>query len=121
MVAKLLLAAAVLVPIFDQFGIAGTLPLGLVALVVGLVWGAMSPSDDVATRTAFYVLAFALPEIAGTLTELTLGTPVPGLETVGGFAGGFLAKFAVVIAGVAVANVFMQLKDKLMAAFAPGS
>jgi hypothetical protein len=119
MVAKLLLAAAVLVPLVDQFGFAETLPLGLVALVVGLVWGAMSPSDDVATRTAFYVLAFALPTIAGNLTELTQGTPV--LETVGGFADGFLASFAVVIAGVAVANVFMQLKDKLMAAFAPGS
>ena len=112
MVAKLLLAAAVLVPLVDQFGVPETLPLGLVALVVGLVWGVMSPSDDVATRTAFYVLAFALPTIADHLDVI----PVAGA-----YANGFLDSFAVVIAGVAVANVFMQLKDKLMAAFGPGS
>jgi hypothetical protein len=88
------------------------LPLGAVALVVGLIWGVMSPSDDVATRTAFYVLAFALPTIADSLLVI----PVVGVH-----ADGFLDSFAVVIAGVAVANVFMQLKDKLMAAFAPGS
>tara|TARA_B110000116_G_scaffold98721_1_gene85892 strand:- start:356 stop:697 length:342 start_codon:yes stop_codon:yes gene_type:complete len=113
MVAKLLLAAAVLVPVVDAAGFApDAMPLGLVALVVGLVWGVMSPSDDVATRTAFYVLAFALPTIADHLDVI----PVAGA-----YANGFLDSFAVVIAGVAVANVFMQLKDKLMAAFAPGS
>jgi hypothetical protein len=112
MVAKLILAAAVFVPLVDITGLAATLPLGAVALVVGLIWGVMSPSDDVATRTAFYVLAFALPTIADSLLVI----PVVGV-----LADGFLDSFAVVIAGVAVANVFMQLKDKLMAAFAPGS
>jgi hypothetical protein len=78
----------------------------LVLVLLGLAWGFMRPTQDVATRVAFYVLAASLPAIASNLDV------VPQL---GGYASGFLAQFAVVIAGVAVANIFTvlvtQLKD----------
>ena len=112
MVGKVLLGLAVLVPLVDVAGFAEAMPLGMVALLVGIAWGVTSPSDDVATRTAFYVLAFALPSIADHL--LVIPTAGPILD-------GFLDSFAVVIAGVAVANVFMQLYAKVMEAFGPSS
>ena len=79
----------------------------LVLVVLGLAMGYTNPIEDVATRVAMYVLAVFLPEIADNLDVI----PV-----VGEYANGILSQFAVVIAGVAIMQVCLVLKNSLMAA-----
>jgi hypothetical protein len=81
-------------------------PALLVAL--GLASGFLSPTEDVSSRVALYVLAATLPSIASSLDV------IPGI---GVLLSGFLVQFTVVIAGIALANLFTvlvkQVKDAL--------
>jgi hypothetical protein len=81
-------------------------PALLVAL--GLASGFLSPTEDVSSRVALYVLAATLPSIASSLDV------IPGI---GVLLSGFLVEFSVVIAGIALANLFTvlgkQVKDAL--------
>ena len=79
----------------------------LVLVVLGLISGFMNPIGDVATRVAYYVLAAALPTIADRLDVI---------PAIGGYLNGILDNFAVVIAGVAIANVCVVVYNSLMAA-----
>ena len=79
----------------------------LVLVVLGLVMGFTNPIEDVATRVAMYVLAVYLPTIADNLDVI----PVAGE-----YVNGILSQFAVVIAGVAIMQVCLVLKNGLMAA-----
>ena len=79
----------------------------LVLVVLGLVMGFTNPIEDVATRVAMYVLAVLLPQIADNLDVI---------PAVGTYLNGFLSQFAVVIAGVAIMQVCLVLKNSLMAA-----
>jgi len=93
-------AAATFAP--DAFGY-----YALVLVVLGLVMGFTNPIEDVATRVAMYVLAVYLPTIADNLDVI----PVAGE-----YLNGILSQFAVVIAGVAIMQVCLVLKNGLMAA-----
>ena len=79
----------------------------LVLVVLGLAMGLTNPTEDVATRVAMYVLAVYLPTIADNLDVI----PVAGE-----YVNGILSQFAVVIAGVAIMQVCLVLKNGLMAA-----
>ena len=79
----------------------------LVLVVLGLAMGYTNPIEDVATRVAMYVLAVLLPTIADNLDVFGV---------VGEYANGILSQFAVVIAGVAIMQVCLVLKNSLMAA-----
>ena len=79
----------------------------LVLVALGLVSGFMNPIADVATRVAYYVLAFALPTIADSLDAI---------PAIGSYVNGILDNFAVVIAGVAVAQVLLAVVNQLKAA-----
>ena len=79
----------------------------LVLVVLGLVMGFTNPIEDVATRVAMYVLAVLLPQIADNLDVI----PVAGE-----YANGILSQFALVIAGIAIANFCLVLINGLMAA-----
>ena len=93
-------AAATFAP--DVFGY-----YALVLVVLGLAMGFTNPIEDVATRVAMYVLAVYLPTIADNLDVI---------PAVGEYANGFLSQFALVIAGVAIAQVCLVLYNGLMAA-----
>ena len=93
-------AAATFAP--DAFGY-----YALVLVVLGLVMGFTNPIEDVATRVAMYVLAVYLPTIADNLDVF----PVAGE-----YVNGILSQFAVVIAGVAIMQVCLVLKNGFMAA-----
>ena len=79
----------------------------LVLVVLGLIGGFMNPIGDIATRVAYYVLAATLPTIANSLDVI---------PAIGGYLNGILDNFAVVIAGVAIANVCVAVYNSLMAA-----
>ena len=93
-------AAATFAP--DAFG-----SYALVLVVLGLVMGLANPIEDVAARIAIYVLPVLLPRIADNLDVI----PVAGE-----YLNGILSQFAVVIAGVAIANFCFVLYNSLMAA-----
>ena len=93
-------AAATFAP--DAFG-----SYALVLVVLGLVMGLANPIEDVAARIAIYVLPVLLPRIADNLDVI----PVAGEHL-----NGILSQFAVVIAGVAIAQVCLVLYNGLMAA-----
>ena len=93
-------AAATFAP--DAFGY-----YALVLVVLGLVMGFTNPIEDVATRVAMYVLAVLLPTIADNLDVFGVA---------GEYLNGILSQFAVVIAGVAIMQVCLVLKNGLMAA-----
>jgi hypothetical protein len=93
-------AAATFAP--DVFGY-----YALVLVVLGLVMGFTNPIEDVATRVAMYVLAVLLPTIADNLDVFGVA---------GEYLNGILSQFAVVIAGVAIMQVCLVLKNGLMAA-----
>ena len=79
----------------------GTIPpAGLLLVGIGLVMGFMNQIDDVATRTAYYVLAFTLPTIADSADVIPTAGPI---------ANSFLDHLAMSIAGVAIASVFLQV------------
>ena len=94
-------------------------PLPLVLVLLGLVSGFLYPIEDVTTRVGYYVLAAFLPGIAdiggafGVQKDGVLATGIPG---VGPFLVDFLANFAFVIAGVAIASFLLTLYKGLMAA-----
>ena len=93
-------AAATFAP--DAFG-----SYALVLVVLGLVMGLANPIEDVAARIAIYVLPVLLPRIADNLDVI----PVAGEHL-----NGILSQFALVIAGVAIANFCFVLYNSLMAA-----
>ena len=79
----------------------------LVLVVLGLAMGLTNPTEDVRTRIAYYVLAVLLPTIADNLDVFGVA---------GEYLNGILSQFAVVIAGVAIMQVCLVLKNGLMAA-----
>ena len=104
---KGLMWGSVVVAVLATFGVGPVDSYALVLVVLGLVMGFMNPIEDVATRVAMYVLAVLLPTIADNLDVI----PV-----VGEYANGILSQFALVIAGVAIMQVCLVLKNSLMAA-----
>ena len=72
----------------------------LVLVLLGLVAGFMRPIEDVSTRLVYYVLAATLPRIADNLDVI----PV-----IGAYADAFLDQIAVVMAGVAIANLLIVM------------
>ena len=72
----------------------------LVLVLLGLVAGFMRPIEDVPTRVLYYVLAAALPSIADNLDAV---------PAIGAYANSFLDQFAVVVAGVAIANFIVAM------------
>ena len=104
MVGKVLMWGSLAAAVLAHFGVAGEFDFALVLVALGLVSGFMNPIADVGTRVAYYVLAVALPGIAGHLNAI---------PAVGEIVGGILTNFAVVIAGVAVAQVLLQLMKQL--------
>ena len=84
----------------------------LVLVVIGLVAGFMSPEDDLLTRIGMIVVAVALPTVADSLDAIMV---------VGPFVNSVLDSIAVGIAGMVIANVLLQIKERLMPADDTGS
>ena len=76
----------------------------LVLVVIGLVAGFMSPEDDLLTRIGMIVVAVALPTVADSLDAIMV---------VGPFVNSVLDSIAVGIAGMVIANVLLQIKERL--------
>ena len=100
MVGKIILYGAVLVAAVATVAPDVTAYYGLILVGVGLVGGFMKPLEDVNHRIAYYVLAAVLPGLADSLDAV----PVAGA-----YVNGFLDQIAVFIAGVALANVMLQI------------
>ncbi|MDE3002425.1 MAG: hypothetical protein ACPGPI_06900 [Longimicrobiales bacterium] len=100
MVGKVILYGAVLVAAVATVAPDLTTYYGLILVGVGLVGGFMEPLEDVSHRVAYYVLAAVLPGLADSLDAI----PVAGA-----YANGFLDQIAVFVAGVALANVMVQI------------
>ena len=84
----------------------------LVLVVIGLVAGFMSPEDDLLTRIGMIVVAVALPTVADSLDAIMVVCP---------FVNSVLDSIAVGIAGMVIANVLLQIKERLMPADDSGS
>lgn len=80
---------------------------GLSLVLLGAIDGFMAPIEDAAVRVAYYVLAASLPTMADHLDAI----PVAGA-----YLNGFLDQMAVFIAGVALANIVLQSKKRVMPA-----
>ncbi len=107
MLQKGLLWGSVAVAVIGAFAPDAFAYYALVLVALGLISGFMSPIGDVSTRIAYYVLAAVLPGIANNLDAIpAIGAPVNSI----------LDNLAVVIAGVAIANVLVVLYNNLMAA-----
>lgn len=104
MLGKVLLYGAVLVAAVATVAPDLTAYYGLILVAVGLVGGFMQPLEDVNHRIAYYVLAAVLPGLADSLDAI----PVAGA-----YVNGFLDQVAVFIAGVALANVMVQMFNKI--------
>ena len=76
----------------------------LILLLLGLIYGFMNPLEDVGTRVAFYVLAFALPTIANNLDHI---------PQVGTYLNAILDNFAVAIGGMAIAAFLLAVWSRL--------
>jgi hypothetical protein len=100
MMGKVLMYGAVLVAALATAMPELTGYYGLVLVAVGLAAGFMKPLDEVTHRIAYYVLAATLPAVADNLDAI---------PAVGSYANSFLDAVAVFIAGVALANVMLQL------------
>ena len=107
MLQKGLLGGSIVVAALAAFGVGPVDSYALVLVVLGLAMGFTNPIEDVATRVAMYVLAVYLPTIADNLDVI----PVVGEP-----ANGILSQLAVVVAGVAIAQVCLALYNGLMAA-----
>ena len=107
MLQKGLLGGSVVVAVAAHFALGGLESYALILVVLGLAIGFTNPIEDVATRVAMYVLAVYLPTIADNLDVI----PV-----VGELLNGILSQLAVVVAGVAIAQVCLALYNGLMAA-----
>jgi len=77
----------------------------LILLVLGLVIGFLNPETDTLKRAAYLVAAIGLPMISGNLGAI----PAVGAEL-----GSIIDNLAAVIAGVAIANFVMAVKDRLL-------
>jgi len=77
----------------------------LILVVVGLVGGFATPLPDTASRAAYLVAAFAIPEIANTLDAI----PVAGT-----YLNHIFDNFAIVIAGVVLANIVLLIGNRVM-------
>ncbi len=107
---RILLALIVVVAILGTVpAIAEAAPYaGLALVVLGLVAGFIgSDSADVNQRTAFYVVAVALPVFSDSLDAIAV---------VGPWVNSVLDGVATGIQGMAVAFVLMQLKVRIMPA-----
>ena len=79
----------------------GTVPeSGMILVLLGFAMGYMNQIEDVATRTAYYVLAFTLPTIADSMDMI----PVAGE-----YLNGFMDGLAMTIAGAACMTVLLQV------------
>ena len=85
---------------------------GLILVLAGLVAGVMNSNDDASERLLVYVIAVALPTIAGSLDSI----PV-----VGPWVGAVLGSVATGLQGLAVGLFLMALKNRLMPAASSSS
>jgi len=107
MLQKGLLGGSIVVAALAAFGVGPVDSYALVLVVLGLAMGFTNPIEDVASRVAIYVLAVLLPGIADNLDVIpAVGEPLNGI----------LSQLAVVVAGVAIAQVCLALYNGLMAA-----
>lgn len=104
---KVVVYLGVLLAIAATFAPDAFMYYGLGLVVLGLVQGLMNPTEDTAKRVAYYVVAFALPMMADNLDAI----PVAGA-----YLNAFLDQMAVYIAGIALANVLVQVKNMVASA-----
>ena len=79
----------------------------LILLVLGLVFGFLHTETDMVKQMVYVLAAMALPVIANNLNEIPFA---------GGYLNSVIDNFAVAIAGVAIANFIMDLKNRIMPA-----
>lgn len=77
----------------------------LILVLLGLLSGFLSPITDMAARTGYTVAAIALPTIANALDAIPMAGPY--LNTI-------IDNFAIVIAGIVIANFLMVVASRLM-------
>ena len=77
----------------------------LILVLLGLVSGFVAPLTDMAARTGYTLAALALPTIANTLDAI----PVAGA-----YANAIIDNFAVIIAGIVIANFLLVIASRLM-------
>ena len=79
----------------------------LVLLVLGLAFGFLHTETDMVKQMVYIVAAIGLPVVANQLDTI---------PAVGGYLNSIIDNFAVAIAGVAIANFIMDLKNRIMPA-----
>ena len=79
----------------------------LVLLVLGLAFGFLHSEKDMVKQMVYIVAAIGLPVVANQLDVI----PV-----LGGYLNSIIDMFAIAIAGVAVANFIMDLKNRVIPA-----
>ena len=84
----------------------------LVLLVLGLAFGFLHTETDMVKQMVYIVAAIGLPVVANQLDTI---------PAVGGYLNSIIDNFAVAIAGVAIANFIMDLKNRIMPAGGGGS
>ena len=77
----------------------------LILLALGLLAGFMNPEGDPVQRMVILVAALGLPHVADSLDVI---------PQIGGHINSIIDNVAAVLAGTAVANFLMALKDRLM-------
>jgi hypothetical protein len=77
----------------------------LILVLLGLLSGFLSPLTDMAARTGYTVAAIALPTIADALDAILMA---------GSYLNAMIDNFAVVIAGIVIANFLLVIVSRLM-------
>ena len=77
----------------------------LILVLLGLLSGFLSPLTDMAARTGYTVAAIALPTIADALDAIPMA---------GSYLNAIIDNFAVVIAGIVIANFLLVIVSRLM-------
>ena len=77
----------------------------LILVLLGLLSGFLSPLTDMAARTGYTVAALALPTIADALDAIPMA---------GAYLNAIIDNFAVVIAGIVIANFLLVIVSRLM-------
>ena len=77
----------------------------LILVLLGLLSGFLSPLTDMAERTGYTVAAIALPTIADALDAIPMA---------GSYLNAIIDNFAVVIAGIVIANFLLVIVSRLM-------
>ncbi len=96
-------ALAILVAIISAFVALEWWPL--ILLVIGLVFGFVAQEKDPVTGVLVIVTAVALPTVADSLNAIPM---------IGAYLDTIFTQLAIVIGGHAIANLVLDLKDRIM-------